>query len=156
MKKILFVVVIMIGVTSVALAQSTIAANAKKDNLTKETLINLEKRMWQSRIDKDDKHLYILTTEDVVSVGEFGVANKSAILKSVTRAPCQIKSYKMGDVSVTILNANTALLTYKAEQERVCEGVVGLASAWASSIYLKQNAKWLNAFRQETTVSLQK
>lgn len=76
--------------------------------------------------------------------------NKAAILKSVTRPKCEIKSYKMEDVSVTIFNANTALLTYKAEHESVCEDETRPVRAWASTLYIKRNGKWLNAFHQET------
>lgn len=149
MKSISMVAVIAITLAASLFAQTKIRVS-NEDNLVKETLINLEKRAWQARKDKDDKHLYILTTKDAINVGEFGVANQSAILKSVARPKCEIKGYKIEDVSVTIFNANTALLTYKAEQERVCESVVALSSIWASSVYLKQNGKWLNAFYQET------
>ncbi len=43
MKKNLFVVVIMIAVVNVAFAQTSSALRVTKDNLIKETLVNLEK-----------------------------------------------------------------------------------------------------------------
>ncbi len=84
------------------------------------------------------------------------MANKTAILKSITLPKCEIKSYKMKEVSLIMFNANTALLAYKAEKENVCEGTANLATVWASSLYLKQNGKWLIAFHQETPAGQQK
>lgn len=155
MKRISVVAVIAITLAASLFAQTKIRVS-NEDNLVKETLINLEKRAWQARKDKDDKHLYILTTKDAINIGEFGVANQSAILKSVARPKCEIKDYKIENFGVTIFNANTALLTYKAEQDSICDDQAKLLSLWLSSLYLKRNGRWLNAFRQETTVSLQK
>ncbi len=70
MKKIFFAAAATIALTAFVFAQTKIESNNNKDNAIKEALINLEKRMWQARKDKDDKHFYILTTEDAIHVSE--------------------------------------------------------------------------------------
>jgi hypothetical protein len=50
-----------------------------------------------------------------------------------------------------MLAKDTALMTYKATQDAVCNGKKSPPVQWASSLYVKRGGKWVNAFYQTST-----
>ena len=47
-------------------------------------------------------------------------------------------------------NKDTALLTYRAEQDTVCNGIAVPSPVWVSSLYVKRGGHWLNALYQQS------
>jgi hypothetical protein len=51
---------------------------------------------------------------------------------------------------VNWIDKDTALLTYKLDADATCGGKKAPGSAYASSLWVKKNGKWLTAFHQQT------
>jgi hypothetical protein len=94
-------------------------------------------------------------SEESIGVGDSGVAKKATIVKDIASSECEVRSYSLDNYEVVMLDPNTAILTYKADQDATCKGKAVPARVWASSVYVKRGGKWLNAFHQETPVASQ-
>ncbi|MFN2455802.1 MAG: nuclear transport factor 2 family protein [Pyrinomonadaceae bacterium] len=145
MKRIVMVLMIAIGVSSVAFGQTKMS----KDNKIETQLIALEKQSWQEWKNKNGGFFQTLLTDEAVNVGVGGLSNKSQIVKSTT-SDCEIKSFSVDNFKVVMLDKDAALLTYTAMQDGVCGGKTIPSKVLASSVYVKRGGKWLNAFYQET------
>jgi hypothetical protein len=116
----------------------------------KETLVNLEKQSWEAWKRRDGKFFQEFLSDDHVEVGFNGVTNKARVVAGVGSPVCVVKSYTVETFELTMIDANTALLTYHAEQDTTCGGNAVPSPVWASSLYVKRGGHWLNAFYQQT------
>lgn len=122
---------------------------AAEDKL-KTSLIELEKQSWEAWQKRDGEFFRQFLSEDHVEVGFAGLANKATVVAGVTSPNCMVKSYKVEKFRLAMFDANTALLTYRAEQDTVCSGTTVPSPVWASSLYVKRHNHWVNAFYQQT------
>jgi len=127
----------------------TVATQADKTAL-KETLMGLEKQSWEAWKKRDGKFFEGFLAEDHVEVGMSGTATKAQIVGFVGSPICLVKSYKVDKFELTVFDANTALLTYYAEQDTTCNGAPVPSPVWTSSLYVKRGGRWLNALYQQT------
>ena len=150
--------VLLLALASVSFAQATPPAAPSpspkpKPAMTKaQTLKKLsasETKLWEAWKNKDAKPFKANLSADSVIIGDSGVQGKSDAIKDLTSAPCEVKSFKLSDWKLTMLNSSTALITYKASAEGTCAGTP-IPTVWASSIWVNRGGKWLAASHQET------
>lgn len=122
---------------------------AEEDSL-KENLIGLEKQSWEAWKNRDGKFFENFLSDDHVEMGFFGPTNKSQVVSGVASPACVVKSYANDHFELTVFDANTALLTYHAQQDTLCNGSPVPSPAWVSSLYVKREGRWLNALYQQT------
>jgi uncharacterized protein DUF4440 len=146
MKNLSVVVLVIFAFASLAVGQGTLV---NKDPL-KETLISLEKQSWEAWKKRDGKFFETFLSDDHVEVGFGGRTNKATVVAGVASPVCVVKSYAVDKFELTRLDANTALLTYRAEQDTTCGGNAVPSPVWASSLYVKRGKRWLNALYQQT------
>jgi len=149
MKKIIMILMVAIGVSSIAFGQTKMS----KDTKVEAQVIALEKQSWEAIKTKDVKFLDALLTDDAIAVSGDGVANKAQWLKSTFADGCALKSYSTQDFKVVMFDKNTAMVTYKATQDSACNGKQDPANIWLSSLYVKRGGKWLNSFFQITPIN---
>ena len=113
-------------------------------------LIMLERRSWQAWQERDGKFFEEFLSADHVEVGPGGMSGKTAIVRFVGSPNCVVKTYSVRDFKITVFNSATALLTYYAEQDTTCNGRPVPSPAWASSLYVKKNGRWMNALYQQS------
>ena len=75
---------------------------------------------------------------------------KAESVKGIAAKPCTLNKYEFSNFKVTMLDTNTALVTYRATQDAMCGTMAMPANVYTSSIYVKRNGKWWAAFHQET------
>ncbi len=153
MKNLLLIIVVAIGVSSVAFGQTKMS----KDSKVEAQIIALEKAGWVAWKNKDSAFYQTNLAEDALNVNSEGVSNKSQIIKSL--ADCEIKSFSLDNFKFLMLDKNSALITFTGMQDGVCSGKTIPATVRASSVYVKRGGKWLNALYTEisaqgTTVSV--
>jgi len=131
---------------------ATVAIGQKKVDETalKENLIKLEKQSWDAWKARDGKFYQDFLSDDHQEIGAGGVSTKSEIVPFVGSKACLVKSYSVDSFTVTIFDANTALLTYHAAQDTTCGGSPVPSPVWVSSLYIRRSGHWLNAFYQQT------
>lgn len=110
----------------------------------------LEKQSWEAWKRRDGKFFEGFLADDHVEVGMSGTATKAQIVGFVGSPICAVKSYKVDKFELTMFDANTALLTYYAEQDTTCNGTPVPSPVWTSSLYVKRGGRWLNALYQQT------
>jgi hypothetical protein len=126
---------------------------AENKSALQDTLTRLENRSWEAWKNRDGQFFQQFLSDDHVEVGFTGVAGKAAIVAFVASPVCLVKSYAVENFTLTIFNENTALLTYRAEQDTSCGGKAVPSPVWASSLYVRQNGVWLNALYQQTAIT---
>ena len=116
----------------------------------KEILIKKETDSWNAWQQRDGAFFETFLSDDHVEVGVAGPATKSTIVAGVKSPSCVVKSFALDSFALTVFDANTALLTYHAQQNTTC-GVAPVPSpVWTSSLYVQRGGHWLNALYQQT------
>src|SRR5262249_20823412 len=119
-------------------------------NALKENLISLEKQSWEAWKNHDSKFFQEFLSDDHVEVGFVGLTDKAKVCAGVASPICVVKSYFVDKFELTMFDANTALLTYHAEQDTKCGAVAVPSPVWVSSLYVRRGGRWLNALYQQT------
>ncbi|MEO6655844.1 MAG: nuclear transport factor 2 family protein [Pyrinomonadaceae bacterium] len=109
---------------------------------TKEALMTLEKGGWEAWKNRDTKWSEENYSAKGVGFGKDGRQDKAAMIKAMTEAKCDIKSYSLSDDQMTMLGADVAVLTFKGTQDGTCDGKKVPAAVWASSVYVRESDKW--------------
>jgi hypothetical protein len=142
---------IIIAVASFAFASALSAQSAQTDKAAvKEALVKLEKQSWEAWKNHDGKFFQEFLSDDHVEVGFGGPTNKADVVSGVAGPICKVKSYTVDKFELTMLDTNTALLTYHEAQDTTCNGQPVPSPAWVSSLYMKRGGRWLNVLYQQT------
>ncbi len=145
MKKLMMILMIAIGVSTVAFGQTTMSQDSKVEA----QIIALEKAAWESWKNKNAAWFQANLAEDALQVNREGVLNKSQIVK-VAGTDCEIKSFSLDNFKFLMLDKNSALITFTGKQDGVCSGKTIPATVYSTSVYVKRGGKWLNALYTET------
>lgn len=138
-------------VAAVGAMWSRPADNTQHDDLLAE-LTALEKQSWEAWQQRNGAFFEGFLAADHVEVGPQGIAGKDAVVRSVSSHACVVASYSTKNFTVTVLNQNTAVLNYWAQQDTKCGGKPVPSPAWVSSVYVLRNQRWQNALYQQTFV----
>ncbi len=96
MKRIVVILMIAIGVSSVAFGQTKMS----KDSKVEAQIIALEKQSWEEWKNKNGNFFQTLLTDEAVNITVGGLSNKSQIVKS-TSSDCEVKSFSVDNFKVT-------------------------------------------------------
>ena len=116
----------------------------------KDSLVKLEKQSWQAWQHRDGGFFQTFLSDDHVEVGFGGITRKAAVVAGVASPACVVHSFAIDSFELTQLNPTTALLTYHAAQQTVCNGRAVPSPVWASSLYVRRGGRWLNAMYQQS------
>jgi hypothetical protein len=117
-----------------------------------ESLIALEKQSWEAWQKNDGAFFSRFLSDDHVEMGAGGPSTKQQVAAFVASKACAVKSYAVRDFRVTQLNASTAVVTYRAEQDTTCGPAKVPSPAWATSVYVLRGRRWQNALYQQTPI----
>ena len=140
-------VVFAVGAGQQAFAEQ---AGGESQSALKETLEGLERQSWEAWKSRDGKFFSGFLSDDHVEVQPQGIVNKAAVVAGVASPICVVKSYTVDNFTLTVFDANTALLTYHAAQDTACNGKPVPSPVWASSLYVRRGGRWLNALYQHS------
>jgi hypothetical protein len=142
MKKILMILMIAVGASSIASGQTKMSNDSK---LEKEILA-IERQTNEAYKNKDTKMFDALVPADALIVTETGIQSRTQFLQAMTADECKVNSFSMEDAKFAMLDKNTMIIAYKYVQDANCNGQPTKTSTWISSLYTKRNGKWLNTF----------
>lgn len=124
-----------------------------QDDLTKQ-LVSIEKSLWKGWAEADAAPFRSHITANYVQIGDWGmVAGRDAIIENIASGACTVKSYELDDWQVHRLSNTTAILTYEAEQDAVCDGTPSAGEVMASSVYVMEGGAWKAGSYHETPVA---
>lgn len=145
MRRLLFVPAFILMLVAGAWAQT---------NMEK-SLMDMEKQAWTAFGKGDSKFFEGFLSDDSMLVDGSGASGKTESVKMIAGKPCTLNSFNFNNFKVTMLNTNTALVTYDATQNGMCGTMAMPAKVYASSVYVKRKGKWLAAFHQESAAMTQ-
>ena len=148
MKKILMILMITIGVSSVTFGQTKMATDSKVEA----EIIALEKAGWEAWKNKDTSWIQKNGTDEVLYITSDGTSDRSQYNEFTLS--CDIKSFSLADFKLVMLDKDAVLLTYTATQEGVCGGQKIPSQVRAAVNYVKRGGKWLEAMYMETAMSV--
>ena len=118
------------------------------------TLMTMEKSAWDAFGKGDGKFFETFLTDDAILGSDYGFSTKAESVKDIGTKPCELKSYAFSNFKVTMLDKNTALVTYEATQDATCMGQKSPAKVYATSLYVKRKGKWQGAYHSETPAAV--
>jgi len=119
---------------------------------TKDAIVALEKSGWEAWKNHDDKFWDAYMSDKAVGFGKEGRQDKAAIIKSLTEAKIDVKSYSFSDENLTMLSPDVAVLAFKAAENCTVNGKPCPKEVWASSVYVREGDKWKSFFYVENPV----
>src|SRR5260370_36977532 len=81
-----------------------------------------ETKLWEAWKNKDPKPFKAALAANSVAIGENGVADKDTVVKEIAGLPCEVKSFALSDWKITLIDADVAVITYKAVVGGTCAG----------------------------------
>lgn len=116
-------------------------------------LIDLERQSWVAWQHHDAAFFANFLADDHVELGATGPAAKPLVVSFVGSGSCTVDDYTIDRFHVTRLAPDTALVTYHVAQSTTCAGIPIPSPAWASSLYVQREGRWLNAAYQQTAAT---
>ena len=115
-------------------------------------LMKMEKAAWDAFGKGDGRFFETFLTDGALVFSGTRFSGRADLVRDISTKPCELRSYEFSNFKVTMLNSNTALVTYEVTQDATCGGNREPAKVGASSVYVKTKGKWLAAFHQESPV----
>ncbi len=117
----------------------------------KSDLTALEKSLWTAASKKDPAPFHKVLPDDAVTVTTGGVlTGKEAIIKD--EFSCELRSFTLHDVKLHQLTPDVVALHYTATQDVTCNGEKAPSKVASTSIWQKQNGKWVNPVFHSTPI----
>ena len=126
--------------------------DAKSDNDKVQGVIQaLEKQGWEALKKQDAAALKRLTTEDFMAIfADASRVDRDGLLKMLP--DFRVTAYSIAAFQMIRLNADAAIITFRATYESTYKGESKKDDVQASSTYVRRSGKWLNIFYQESPV----
>jgi hypothetical protein len=122
------------------------------------TLINLEKKFWQSLVDEDADAALSMLYEPALMVSAQGAMqfDHAQYRDMAENGNMVVKSFELSDMNVMFPNDDTAVLTYRVRQvlaERGEEESEAVEQTMAdSSVWTRKDGEWRCVMHTETEV----
>ena len=121
---------------------------------TRETLIELEMRFWNSLVDQDADTAIELLTEPALMVSEHGAMqfDHAGYRKMAEQGSKVLRSFELSNMQVMFPNDSTAVLTYHVKQEMSPRDEIdGMTQEMNdSSTWIKEGQFWKCVMHTET------
>ena len=118
------------------------------------TVIDLEKRFWQSMVDGQTDVALGLLCEPSIMVSEHGTMkfDHAAYRKMAEQGAKVVKSFQLSDVDVQFPSETTAIVSYRVEQVVAprAQGELTRQEMFDSSTWVKTGATWKCALHTES------
>lgn len=118
------------------------------------TLVDLEKKFWQSMIDQDADTATEMLSEPALMVSSHGTMkfDHAGYRRMAEHGPMVLTSFELSDVDVTFPNDTTAIVTYRVKQ-RVAQRDKNESSMQEmndTSTWVKTDDRWRCVMHTET------
>jgi hypothetical protein len=121
---------------------------------TRQNLIDLETKFWQSMVDEDTDIAIDMLDEPALMVSEHGTMefDHDQYRQMAEHGSMVIKSFELSDMHVNFPTDQTAVLTYQVRQTMGERGKAGQIEQQMadSSVWALKNGKWLCVMHTET------
>jgi hypothetical protein len=128
---------------------------AASNNEDEREIIVLERNSWDLAIKGDADAYRALHTPSFFTVSSQGVTDRRQSEASALDPGVHFDRYDLSNFAVTFVEADAALVTYCVKAAGSDHGRQFLVNSFATSLWVKQNGGWLNAFYQASPAKSQ-
>jgi hypothetical protein len=122
----------------------------------KETVVELERKFWDSLVSNDTRTATGLLCEPALMVSPMGAMkfDHATYTKMANEGSMQLTDYELRDIDVVFPTETTAILTYKVRQRMAVRGKDQelVQDMNDSSTWVRSDGKWLCAAHTETPI----
>ncbi|HJQ23111.1 MAG TPA: nuclear transport factor 2 family protein [Blastocatellia bacterium] len=151
MKKILIYAALLVVTSLPALAQ-----NHQNDGAGQNALVDLlvarERAVYETLLKKDEKTLNNLVASDLVLVHSQGRRTRAELMKDMRDPDYSEDVPTIEDPQVTMIDQETAILTYRGTGRRTYKGESYIAKGYATSIWSRRDGEWKVIFHTANVV----
>ncbi|HWK83114.1 MAG TPA: nuclear transport factor 2 family protein [Caldimonas sp.] len=108
------------------------------------------RRSWRAWQNHDGAFFRSTLADDHIDVGFSGPVDKQAVVVGVLSPACTVRSFEVEGFRLLAVDANTAVLTYRARQDTMCGAFRVPSPTWVSALYVKRGGRWQNLVFQQT------
>ena len=120
---------------------------------TQQIVEDLERQSWVAWQHHDGAFYQRFLSDDHVEVHRTGLASKAQIVPFVASGACNVASYELGDMTFNQFSPDSAVVTYRAEQDTTCGDSRAPSPTWVTSAYVLRDGRWQNAIYVQTPVA---
>lgn len=136
-------------------------ANAAKPTAaapTKDALFAMDKQANEAYMKGDAKYFDGFLSDKFVMMDDHGKRiGKADVVKMLSDSKCDIKTWSLDDAQMSMIDADTAVISYKGTFDGTCNGPGGKPMKMpspirAASVYVRNGDKWMGAFHGENMI----
>jgi hypothetical protein len=127
---------------------------AKSMGATESMIIANEKQIADAVNNNKPDDFKKLVSMDGWVISPMGTAKVADIINYIFNPDVKTTSYAMEDSKVMMIDANTALLTYKSIWAGTDKGKAMSENSYDSTLWVKRDGKWWAVFHQTTKVEM--
>lgn len=139
---------------------NTAKANAVKPTAaapTADALLALDKQATEAFIKADKTFFEGFLTDKFVSYDSGQRMGKADMVGMIASLKCDVKTWNLEDPQMSMINADTYVLVYKANTDGSCTGPDGKSMKLpsptrAASVYVRDGEKWKGTYHAETLI----
>jgi ketosteroid isomerase-like protein len=136
---------------------STNAAKPAAAAPTLDALVALDKQANEAYFKSDAKFFEGFLNDKFVMLEGGQRMNKAAIVKMIAGGKCEVKDWKLEDPQMAIIDADTAVLSYKNSADGTCNGPDGKpmkvpSPMRAATVWVRNGDKWQPVFHGENAI----
>lgn len=124
---------------------------------TAESLLAMDKAANEAFLKGNAQHFQDMLAENFTSYDMGMRKTKAEMVKMVGSMKCDTKSYSLDDPKMSMINADTYVVSYKGTFDVTCTGSDGASMKVpspirAASVWVRDGEKWKGAFHGETMI----
>jgi ketosteroid isomerase-like protein len=124
---------------------------------TKEALLDMDKKANEAWIKGDKAYFDGFLSDKFVSFERGQRMTRAELLKMIGSFKCDVKTWSLDDPQMSMIDADTYVMSYKGTFDGTCTGEDGKAEKIpspmrAASIYVRSGDTWKGAFHSETLI----
>ena len=142
---------LIVSAATIALMLINACAHSQTQTPSAQAIIeSLERQSWIAWQHHDGDFYQHFLSDDHVEIHRTGLASKAQIAPFVASGACTVTSYTLGDMTFTQFSADSAVLTYRAEQDTTCGASRAPSPTWVTSGYVLRDGRWQNSIYVQT------
>src|SRR5262249_47586666 len=124
---------------------------------SKDALFDMDKKANEAYTKGDSKYFEGLLADKFVMYDMGKRVDRAGALKMIGDAKCDVKSMSLDEPQMATIDADTAVITYKATFDGTCNGPDGKpmkvpSPVRSASVYVRNGDKWMAVYHGETLI----
>jgi len=142
---------IALAVTMVACTTTTSRslASAADDASVEARILELERESWMAWKAQDAAFFESFLADDHLELSGRGPGSKRDVVGFIRGGACKVESYAINDFRFKRLSETSGMLVYRVRQSTHCGGAAVPSPAWATSVFVLREGRWVNVLYQQ-------